>query len=119
MIDSHSIRFTNDDYLKDIQHFHSRLCELCDECGDVSKLSIFAYSYSKFNFICKNLCEFSFVSKPAFQWMYIMQISLRSILHDNIEMSLIREKLMQFDDIGMINFTRRTTSEQAYLVLCF
>jgi len=51
--------------------------------------------------------------------MYIMQISLRSILHDNIEMSLIREKLMQFDDIGMINFTRRTTSEQAYLVLCF
>jgi len=40
--------------------------------------------------------------------MYIMQISLRSILHDNIEMSLIRKKLMQFDDIGMINFTKKS-----------
>lgn len=35
-----------------------------------------------------------------------MQVALWSVLHDDVEMIIVTEKLMEFDDVGMIDFTK-------------
>lgn len=38
--------------------------------------------------------------------LYIMKVAFWCILHYDIEIALISEKFEQFDDVGMVKFTK-------------
>jgi hypothetical protein len=53
--------------------------------------------------------DFSF-NFPAFEDLgkdgsYLMKITLGCVLHDDVDIVLIREELVKFDDMAMVNFT--------------